>query len=322
MRLLRFRVSLRTFLVATTIVAAVLGITIRRYAVERSAEERLVQSGLSLSFYPWGSSGHTWAYGQDHEREESLNTLSGRFKWTFLRHARLVRGQRSAQLMDKPSDIGDQSLVPLRDLRHVEILQLGFQPITDDGIAHFSHLRSLKDLNMCGTRITDEGLKGIGQLTSLEYLGLEFTAVTDKGLAHLTTLNRLRDISLMGAKVYGPGLATLAQLDELESIGITHMPIRSEDLRWLIGLRHLKTLFLSRTAIDDSAGVYVAQHARIRDALGRRHRHRRRLHFAYRCITETSGSQHRGHERVESLDERHMRVSDPREFLRLVDWIG
>ena len=63
MRILRFRVSLRTFLIATTIVGVALGLTIRRYVVERSAEERLVQNGLSLSFYPWGeavaSSGRT-----------------------------------------------------------------------------------------------------------------------------------------------------------------------------------------------------------------------------------------------------------------------
>ena len=46
-----------------------------------------------------------------------------------------------------PSDIGDHSLAPLRDLRHVESLQLDFQPITDEGIAYLSHLRSLKVLN-------------------------------------------------------------------------------------------------------------------------------------------------------------------------------
>ena len=138
MRWPRIRFSLRTLLIAGPIIAGGIGLLVHRHMTERAAEARLVANGLSISFEPWGGGGNGqwYAYEQDYERQQAVKTFSGRLKWEFLRHARFVNGQRSAEFMDEPSKINDESLAPLQDLRHVEVLYLGFQPITNDGLAH------------------------------------------------------------------------------------------------------------------------------------------------------------------------------------------
>lgn len=259
LRIPRFRVSLRTFLIATTIIGVGIGLLIHSYLAERSAEARLVANGLSISFEPWGGNGQYWAYDQDHERKEAGKTFVGRLKWQFLRHAKYVNGQRSAQLSNEPSNIGDDSLAPLQDLRHVEILYLGFQPISDEGLIHLRDLHSLKHLNLCGTKITDDGLSNLTVLPNLEYLAIEFTDVSDVGLQYVGQLERLRDIAMMDTRITGPGLKHIGELSRLESLGLSDNPIRSDDLRHLTRLKNLKTLYLSNTEIDDSAASHIAQ---------------------------------------------------------------
>ncbi len=255
----RFRISLRTFLIATTIVGGGIGLLIHRHVSERAAEVQLVTNGLSVSFEPWGGNGQYWAYDQDHERKEAVKTFVGRLKWRFLRHAKYVNGQRSAQLSDDPSQIGDDSIAPLEDLRHVEILYLGFQPISDDGLTHLGNLRFLKHLNLCGTKITDDGLSKLTVLSNLEYLAIEFTDVSDVGLRHIGQLRKLGDVAMMDTKITGPGLKHIGNLRRLESLGLSKNPIRSDDLRHLTRLKNLKTLYLSNTEIDDSAAIHIGQ---------------------------------------------------------------
>ena len=192
----------------------------------------------------------------------------------------------------------------------MEYLLLDFQPITDEGIAYLSHLRSLKSLRLCGTRITDKGLQRIALLTNLENLALRDTAVTDKGLEHLSALQQLRHLDLTGVNISGSGLMHCARMDRLESLSISSMLIRSEDLRWLCGLRNLKELGLSSTSIDDSAGVYIARLPALGVAVRREHRRRRRLHVTYRCDADTRTSGHRGHEGVKCVDKHHMCFSE------------
>ena len=259
MKFPRFRISLRVFLIATTIIGAGIGLFIHRHLAERGAEARLVANGLSISFEPWGGNGQYWAYDQDHERKEAGKTFAGRLKWQYLRHAKYVNGQRSAQLSDDPSNIGDDSLAPLQDLRRVEILYLGFQPISNEGLTHLRNLRSLKHLNLCGTMITDDGLSNLTVFPNLEYLAIEFTDVSDVGLRYVGQLERLRVLAMMGTKTAGPGLKHIGNLSHLESLGLSDNLIRSDDLQHLALLKDLKTLYLSSTEIDDSAAIHIAQ---------------------------------------------------------------
>ena len=183
--LMRFRVSLRTLLALTTLLCVVGGLAFLRFKAERNAEEQLVADGLAISFDPWGNRGRYWYNDPEIEQENASETLLGRLDWGLLRHVRCVDGQRSATEADTASTVDDNSLRSLESLRHVEILYLGFQPITDLGLESLRHLHSLKHLNLCGTKISDDGLANITNLDALEYLALEFTIITDSGLKHL-----------------------------------------------------------------------------------------------------------------------------------------
>src|SRR5262245_58695846 len=55
--------------------------------------------------------------------------------------------------------ITDVDLKQLKELKHLQSLELGFTEITDKGLKELKHLKCLQTLDLTGTRITDVGLK-------------------------------------------------------------------------------------------------------------------------------------------------------------------
>jgi hypothetical protein len=55
-------------------------------------------------------------------------------------------------MMNDGHGFRDEDLLPLEGMRHVECLFLSFNPITDEGIPHLSHMKSLTVLALAGTR--------------------------------------------------------------------------------------------------------------------------------------------------------------------------
>ena len=96
-------------------------------------------------------------------------------------------------------------------LTKLRLLDLSNTAITDWGVSLLAPLRSLRDLGIYGTKITDESAKTIGDLTNLEILNANHTRITDAGLRHLAKLRGLCVIELLGTDVAQDGIAAFRQ---------------------------------------------------------------------------------------------------------------
>jgi hypothetical protein len=77
----------------------------------------------------------------------------------------------------------------------------GSRNLDDDWIGGIHHPRSLIQLNIGGTGVTDRSIPKILEMTNLDSLDLTATAVSDEGIERLKTLPKLR-----GAYVGGPNV--------------------------------------------------------------------------------------------------------------------
>ena len=84
-------------------------------------------------------------------------------------------------------------------------------------LLHLQAFSSLGELDLFGTKITDEGMAHLSQLTSLTDLNLANTEVTDEGLIHLQRLTNLKTLAL-GRQVTDKGLESLPGLSNLETL--------------------------------------------------------------------------------------------------------
>ncbi len=88
-----------------------------------------------------------------------------------------------------------------------EIERLGGKVTIDKG----SPDKSVIEVNLSNTHVTDAGLEHLKALTQLQELNLFSTKVTDAGLEHLKGLTQLTMLVLFTPKVTDAGVRTLRQ---------------------------------------------------------------------------------------------------------------
>ncbi|MFT5284268.1 MAG: hypothetical protein ACI8TQ_000424 [Planctomycetota bacterium] len=87
------------------------------------------------------------------------------------------------------------------------------------------------ELNLSGTRITDEALNIVRQMRRLERLDLTNTACSSTGVARLAGHSALRTVNLIGTQVDARILVTLKSLPSLERIYIWNSLVTDSDLQ-------------------------------------------------------------------------------------------
>ena len=139
--------------------------------------------------------------------------------------------------------VDDAQLRNLMGMRSLRFLDLTGTRVTDAGLVHLLGCTDLEVISLWDTAITDAALDLLGRLPELRQLGLGNTATTDAGLRHLAGLRRLRLVQLSGTAVEGPGLRHLYGLPELEMIS----------LPWRVGPSHRRRLRRARPGVSVSA---------------------------------------------------------------------
>lgn len=111
---------------------------------------------------------------------------------------------------------GDELLGIAAELPNLAVLQLTNTPATDAGLGKLGKSKTLAEslvmLAIIGSpAIGDEGLAGLTGLKNLDNLSVEGASVTDAGLAHLAKLPRLRRLNLNRTSVTPAGIGKLQQ---------------------------------------------------------------------------------------------------------------
>ena len=88
----------------------------------------------------------------------------------------------------------------------------GCPGIKNENLKYLPGLRSLRELELCSTKINSTGIKYISQCTNLKMLDLRNSGINDEELLQLLSLKRLEELDLTKCPVTARGLAALAPL--------------------------------------------------------------------------------------------------------------
>lgn len=113
------------------------------------------------------------------------------------------------------------------------ILLVGFaegSEIGDEELKLLLDLRSVDHLNLSTTKVTDSGMETLTHVRGLTSIDLSQTSISDHGVAHLAKIKTLRDVRLAGTDVTVDGLKKLNQLPELENLDIRGTTIGKKGL--------------------------------------------------------------------------------------------
>jgi hypothetical protein len=134
----------------------------------------------------------------------------------------------------------------LEHLERIEVLGLSYTEVDDDAMKKLADLRHLRSLSLDGTTVSDDGLRHLAHLTTLEALWLWETPTGDKGLQHLAGLSNLRELRT-GPNVTDTSVSLLGKLRKLEHLDLRDTGMTAD------GVARLKEV-LPNCRIDWSPG--------------------------------------------------------------------
>ncbi len=140
---------------------------------------------------------------------------------------------------------GPDDLAPLAKLSHLESLSLKPSPHDDRCLQHLKDLKSLKQLDLRTTWLTDSGVDALAKLDRLEIVRFDGSKLTEVGLAKLAAIPTLKKILLEPLpRLNDACLASLDKLNSLPTLCLTASDVTDA------GLTHLKGLELDRMTVS------------------------------------------------------------------------
>jgi len=154
----------------------------------------------------------------------------------------------------------DDELLQLQQLRSLDNLQLHRTSVTDKGLAHLQK-SPIRGLSIQSGIIGDNGVRYLTELRGLKALAIHSPLVTDAALPSISKLTKLTRLSLQARLVSDRGIRHLVTLKELADLDLRFTQVSDAGLRELVKLPALKKLQLARTRITDS-GLPILASAR------------------------------------------------------------
>jgi hypothetical protein len=231
-----FQFSLRTTMVAVTLLCIWLGVVCNRANRQRRAVEALTKAGGYVWYdYEADEIGRHFVNGPPPSGPEWLRNLIGMDYFETVASVNI----------NIKNAADEDSLSPIVDLPHLRGLSLTGASVTDSMLVRLKGLTKLRCLSVFyATSVSDDGWVPLAHLTNLTELNLIECHVTDSALPYIEGLTQLESLWLTGnAKVTDAGLQNLKALTHLKylQIGGTEItPAGVEDLK-----RALPTLIVS-----------------------------------------------------------------------------
>ena len=243
-----FRFSLRTLLIGTAVLGAILGlisnelIRVRRH---REAVRTVRRLGGMYAYY---------CDGQCQPRGPW---------WLAIVCDDLYADEEVVCFCSKGNEgLRDEDLRVLTEFPRLRVVEICASGITDDGLVHLENVRGLRRLVLHETQVTGAGLRRLRK-TPIEQLVLGQSAVSDETLECLDSFKRLKKLALYNTSVTDAGLQKLGRARDLEQLFLEKMAISDEGMRHVADLEGLKVLDLRDLLVGDEGIDKISRLARL-----------------------------------------------------------
>lgn len=143
--------------------------------------------------------------------------------------------------------ISSQGLAHLTPLRSLQKISISWAPnFGDNDVAILKKFPGLRQLRLGSTQVTDAAIPEIASLSALTELDLWEAAVTDEGIAQLVGKLDLQKLRLNGTKVTNASAPNFASFSNLKELDLGRTEVDMEGLRQLTELKSLKRLHVGR----------------------------------------------------------------------------
>jgi hypothetical protein len=129
-------------------------------------------------------------------------------------------------------------------------LFLNANPITSDGLNYVTSMRSLRILDLGGTKCDTTGISKLRNLSNLKSLSLNNNRfIDDKAAEVVSSMDNLKELNMTRTKVTGKGIAYLDRLEKLSNLSLGNLRLQDKDIGSLKNFSNLTSLYLGHNRI-------------------------------------------------------------------------
>lgn len=245
-RAIRFR--LRTILIGTTFVAALLGIYSRSFRNQTIVAQAVRHYG-GRAYYDFQETPRGSGDFDARVRPNLPQWLVAMFGEDFFFNVVAVEiaecdaGQDEAFWTD--------ALARLAPLRRVRQVTLCGRRASDDALAQLCKMPAVEELRLLNAcRVTNGGIAVLASLPRLRKLHITRSRITDTSLQVVSRIMSLEDLVLDGNHITDEGMAYVGRLSQLTFLSLNDTHITSCGLQRLKDLKKLRSLYVARTRAD------------------------------------------------------------------------
>ena len=227
----RIQYSLRTLLVALTVISVVLGISVQLAWRQRDVVDAIrKKTGVMVQY----------DYQDEHSRSKNPSGIAAQPLGAKLLGIDMVADVVGVTVMGwerGPAPFDDTDMALVSAFSKLKYLRLDGTKVTDHGLGSLVDLRHLKSVYLRGFPVTDAGVKYIAQLPELSalildcpnaineagfamlarspmtFLDLRDTPITDSDLLELARSNTLKEIHLSGRQLSSDGQSAFERIN-------------------------------------------------------------------------------------------------------------
>jgi len=253
--------SLRTMLIAVTLVALVFGLWIVPAERQRQIVEDLQSRQVNVDYYRTKDEEENRSWIDDFlpldylRVPTGMNLLAMDCTAADLELCGKLPSLRA--LWFSSTTLRDDDLEPLTKLTSREELYIDAERLTPAGLATVARMKSLRSLRL---RISPPAWRGMRQLAALPAIEeFDLDKMEDSGLEFLPEFPRLRTLRLYMTNVSGARIEAITRYPQLEMLDLSYTDIDDIGLAQLASLTSLTWLGLMDTKVTDDGLRHLAR---------------------------------------------------------------
>lgn len=269
------RFSLRTLLLAMTVVALWLGWTSSSTNRQRRAVQTILAAGGQVRYEHEAVNAlgrqeppvlrwfERWL-GVDWFRDVIEVSLNGG-KGTSASFAALAAFPRLEVFSAEGPQVADSDYEVLRALPRLKTLCLFDVKNKPAAFEPLAGLPNLEAMCLAGPGVTDETLRHVGRLSTLKHLEVWGRQIGSAGVIHLANCRALEQLQLLDTGVSDEAAGAIAQMANLEYLSLRGAAISDSGLAALHALPKLKRVNLKGTNVSDAgAAAFEGEQASVK----------------------------------------------------------
>jgi beta-lactamase regulating signal transducer with metallopeptidase domain len=180
---------------------------------------------------------------------------------------KLLSNMKQLEQITVPDNLtngGLAALVKIQSLKAIYSQRLCRHRLTDQGIGLLRQLPHLEELELLGEGLTDKGLSHLSGLTSLNYLYLNAGRFSPEGFGYIAAIPNLRIAKIFTDNCGDEGLRKLAQHPKLERLSVHWLnDITDQGIYYVSQMPSLKMLDVGSANLTNQALEYLSQNKTI-----------------------------------------------------------